>query len=154
MPEPTIRRTMISVDDINSRYYSLNPQRTISYMGYQYRIDFDTHDADVAYARRQLELARRNFSYGYLTESQLEDFAERFTFEVSRYHLIDEDEKICGEYFNDTRQVNIHLARIMVNNRVYYLNQENNWLFTYANSCVGQLRYSENGEPEIVSVDV
>lgn len=149
MPNPPTR-VKFSIEDINSTYYSLTRQSTISLSGYQYRIDFARHSDDVRNASVDFERARANFEEGNITSEEFEEETNRFIYEQSKYYLIDEDDRICGEYFSDTKHSNIFYKRVMVRGRVCYID-ENMGVYSYGGSYLGYLFYSINGEADMIS---
>jgi hypothetical protein len=147
-PTPTLKLT---IEEIIDQFYQLRRFDTVSSEGYHYRIDFDKHDADLNHARHCLMLAKIDFDSGLLTAEEFEEENKIFTLTISKYHLVDEDGKFCGEYFSDTRSYKLFYWRIMINGSVYY-RDENMDLFTYG-AYVGQLYVGNNMELEIIVDD-
>lgn len=149
-PTPTLK-LKLSIEEIGEQFYQLRRFDTVSSEGYHYHIDFDKHDADLNRARHYLRLAKMDFDSGLLTAEEFEEENKIFTLTISKYHLVDEDGKVCGEYFSDTRSYKLFYWRIMVNGSVYY-RDENMDVFT-SGAYVGRLYIGNNMELEIIEDD-
>ena len=57
---------------------------------------------------------------------------------LDKYNIIDEDDKICGEYSSKTRNYVMFLWRFTMEGRVYYHDVYME-VWSYANSYVGRL---------------
>jgi hypothetical protein len=147
-PTPTLK-LKLTIEEIGEQFYQLRRFDTVSSEGYHYRIDFDKYDADLNHARHCFNLAKMDFECGLLTDEEFEEENKMYLFTISKYHLVDEDGKICGEYFSDTRSYKLFYWRIMVNGSVYY-RDENMAVFTYSACYVGQLYVGNNMELEII----
>lgn len=147
-PTPTLK-LKLTIEEIGEQFYQLRRFDTVSSEGYHYRIDFDKYDADLNHARHCFNLAKMDFECGLLTDEEFEEENKMYLFTISKYHLVDEDGKICGEYFSDTRSYKLFYWRIMVNGSVYY-RDENMDVFTYSACYVGQLYVGNNMELEII----
>ena len=150
MPTPT-PKVKLTIEEITGQFYKLRRFDTVSSEGYHYRIDFDKYDSDLNRARHCRRLAKMDFDSGLLTAEEFEEENKMYLFTISKYHLVDEDGKFCGEYFSDTRSYKLFYWRIMVNGSLYY-RDENMDVFT-CSAYVGQLYVGKNMELEIIDVD-
>lgn len=149
MPDP---KSKITIEEINSQFYQLNRICEVSSEGYSYDLDIERHENDVNHARNCISLARSDFESGILTSEEYEEENKLYLYTISRYYLIDEDRKICGEYFSDSRIHKLFYWRIIVNGSIYYRDENNN-VFTYSNRFVGRLYVGQNMELSILSED-
>lgn len=140
MPNPKQRFT---IQELNHELYCLINLSSVSSEGYSYRLDYDRHEADCLNARRIRETMRSNFEDGVITSEEYEEENDRYLYTIYRYYLVDEDDKICGEYFSNTRQYNLHYRRFNWNQTVYYRDDTDN-VFTYGGRYVGKLTVTED----------
>jgi hypothetical protein len=135
MPEPKSKFTSA---EIGSQFYQLNMVTTVSSNGYIYRLDVDEHESSVNYGRSCYNSAREDFQQGNITSEEYNEHYDMYMETLHKYVIIDEDDKICGEYSSKTRNYVMFLWRFTMEGRVYY-HDVNMEVWSYANSYVGRL---------------
>lgn len=149
MPEPKVK---FSIQEINSQFYGLSTIDSVTSEGYIYRLDINTHRLDVQNAREYLDTAKHDFENGIITSEEYELANNEYLHEVYKYNLIDEDDRICGEYFTNTKTYEIFNKRIIIHGTVCYCDK-NMYVTTYSGSLLGTLHVGENMEMEIIGSD-
>lgn len=135
MPEP---KSKFTSEEIGSQFYQLNMVTTVSSNGYIYRLDIDEHESSVNYARSCYNSAREDFQQGNITSEEYNEHYDMYMETLDKYNIIDEDDKICGEYSSKTRNYVMFLWRFTMEGRVYY-HDVNMEVWSYANSYIGRL---------------
>ena len=149
MPNPKVK---FSIQEINTQYYELCPINSVTSEGYIYRLDINTHRVDAQNAREYLDTARHDFENGIITSEEYGRVNDEYLNEIYKYNLIDEDDRICGEYFTNTKTYEIFNKRIIVNGTVCYCDKDM-YVTTYSGSLLGTLHIGENMEMEIIRSD-
>ena len=135
MPNP---KSTITIEQINIQFYQLNMIESVSSKGYTYRLDFNEHDSSVDHARSCYNSARIDFEEGIITSEEHQEHHDMYMTSLKKYLLVDEDDRICGEYSSSTKKYQLFYWRFTSEGTVYYYD-ENMEVFTYTGCYVGHL---------------
>ena len=137
MPTPT-PKVKFTIQEITARLHQLSMIETIISNGYVYRIDFDEHSSTVDYARTCYDSAKLQFEEGIITSEEYQEEYNMYMETLDKYLIVDEDKKICGEYFSKTKHFIMFCWRFIIEDKVYY-HDEQREVFTYTGRYLGQL---------------
>ena len=135
MPEP---RAKFSPEEISAQFYQLSMIEEISSAGYTYRLDLDEHRCSVNHARNLYNSCQTEFEEGEITSEEHQEHYDMYLEALSKYVIVDEDGKICGEYYSNTKNYQMFCWRFVLEGMVYYYDDQQE-VFTYTNSYVGRL---------------
>lgn len=137
MPTPT-PKVKFTIQEITARLHQLTMIETIISNGYVYRIDFDEHSSTVDYARTCYDSAKLQFEEGIITSEEYKEEYDMYMETLDKYLIVDEDNKICGEYFSKTKHFIMFCWRFITEGKVYYHDDQRE-VFTYTGRHLGQL---------------
>jgi len=121
----------ISIEDLNSQFYQLSEVDFVISNGYCYKLDWDQYDSIISHARQLVSDA--------VDEENLRIAREFHLSTLEHCDIIDEDGKICGEYFTSKKEYKIFYWRFLTNGKVYYRDEYDN-IWSYGNSYIGHLK--------------
>ena len=137
MPNPT-PKVKFTIQEITARLHQLTMIETIISNGYVYRIDFDEHSSTVNYAHTCHDSAKLQFEEGIITSEEYQEECDMYMETLDKYLIVDEDKKICGEYFSKTKHFIMFCWRFIIEDKVYYRDEQRE-VFTYTGRYLGQL---------------
>lgn len=156
MPNPP--RAKITLADLNSQFYQLSEVDFVIFNGYRYKLDLERYESNVRDAHRRVREIQNN-SPGWndflLTQGvelnahdqymqrqhqqALQVARENYLNALDKCDIIDEDGKICGEYFKTAKEYKIFCWRFIVDGDLYYRDEYDD-LWSYGHSYVGHLK--------------
>jgi hypothetical protein len=167
MPNPPRAkpRSKITGDRLCSQFYQLNQIDYIIFNKYRYKLDWESHNYYVRNARERIRVIQNDIDHFYNQDhlhnqnefsdvQTTHDEATRMECDLAnarmdyldlleKCDIIDEDGKICGEYFTSNKEYKIYYQRFIHNGKLYY-RDDNNKLWSYLNSWRGCLK--DDGE--------
>jgi len=150
MPNP---KSKISPEELYEQLYNLSRIEVIYYEGYEYKVDYDSNINALTIASQNLNLARQQLINGAITKENYNEYKNKLDDAFYTYNLIDDIDKICGEYRVDTRNYIIFNKRITINGNLFYCDKNMN-LITRDDYYVGKLYMGEDLEMEIMYLDI
>jgi hypothetical protein len=133
MPTPPLQNK-INPNLLCEQFYQLHPIKTIISNGQTYYLDVEAHDDLVNYKRQ----IYNEFNEIDPSSEQTRHAHEQYLQVMFTYTLIDEDRKICGVYDISTKTFQMYLRRtVMPDGNIYYQDNDNH-LWSYAGSYLGQ----------------
>jgi len=154
-------RSKITSDSLCSQFYQLNQIDYIIFNEYCYKLDWENYNSKVAYRRERMRVIQNNVTSLRnelewrwsgpdigpnelpTLESSLAQARIDYLNALEKCNIVDEDEKICGEYFTSSKEYKIFYRRFIHNGKLYYRDDDND-LWSYLNSCRGRLK--DDGE--------
>lgn len=156
MPNPP--RTKITIEDVNVQFYQLSEINYIISDGYRYRLDWEKYHSCVRRAYEYMKEVEGNLpswsaflatqgveldSHEQYLERQhqqdLQNAREIYLDALEKCDIVDEDGKICGDYYRATKHYEMIYRRFVSDENVYYRDEYND-VWTCGHSYVGHLK--------------